>query len=129
MPYVLSPLINVESPGMWHEGNAYEAESIYSIDRSPPPVNYDKHILKPHSLTHLETPAHTKNDGSRFDYYYHNHLNFFYESTLVLRPEENYYKPLKSSKIYQWQIYKDQTQNRINKLMLIKRLPEVPKGK
>lgn len=68
MPYVLSPIIKLDSPGMWSEGAAYEKKSIYSIDSGKnPPVNYDTHILRPHSLTNLETPAHTQKDGKRLE--------------------------------------------------------------
>lgn len=118
MPYVLSPMIDVNSPGMWHEGNAYEVENIYSIDKGPPPVNYDKHIIKPHSLTHLETPAHTQKNGSRIKYYYRNHLNYFYGPTLVLKLEGDNYVEQKNTSIKHWLISKDQIQQKIEKMKL-----------
>lgn len=53
MPYVLSPIINENSPGMWYEGYAYEKKNIYSLKSGKmPPVNYDEHTIRPHSLTH-----------------------------------------------------------------------------
>ncbi len=38
LPYVLSPLIDLNSPGIWGEGFAYEKKSIFSIekDKLPP---------------------------------------------------------------------------------------------
>jgi hypothetical protein len=38
MPYILSPLIEINSPGMWLEGVAYEKKKNYSIeeDKLPP---------------------------------------------------------------------------------------------
>jgi arylformamidase len=86
MPYILSPMISINSPGMWLEGPAYEKESIYSIEPGKmPPVNYDKHIICSHSLTHLETPAHTMRDGKHLDVFYQENVNHFFGKTVVIK--------------------------------------------
>ncbi len=38
MPYILSPMIGLDSPGMWFEGPAYEKRSIFSIDTGKMPL-------------------------------------------------------------------------------------------
>lgn len=46
MPYVLSPIILENSPGLWFEGTGYEKSKIYSIaDNEVPLINYDAHLL------------------------------------------------------------------------------------
>lgn len=63
---------------MWTEGDAYKKENIFSISSGKmPPVNYDVHTLKPHSLTHAESPLHVLADGASIDQLYKN-LNFMY---------------------------------------------------
>lgn len=94
MPFILSPMIRSQSQGMWAEGVAYEKRNIYSIEAGMPPVNYDEHLLRPHSLTHLETPAHTMKDGHRLDAYYSNSIGSFYGKTLVLKLKATGYEPL-----------------------------------
>lgn len=39
-------------------GPAYEVENLSRIDGDPdsPPVHYDQHLLRPHSITHAEAP-------------------------------------------------------------------------
>lgn len=73
MPYIITPTFLIGSNVEWMEGAAYEQENIYQIQEGMlPPVNYDKHILKPHSLTHIETPKHTQKNGKGIDYYIKN---------------------------------------------------------
>lgn len=104
MPHVLSPLISTDAPGMWFEGPAYSKKNIYSLEPGKqPPVNYDEHTLRPHSLTHLETPAHTQKNGNRLDFYYEKHVNFFFGKTLVLRLRGNNYQAL-GNNIFHWVI-------------------------
>ena len=123
MPYVLSPLIEVGSPGMWFEGSAYEKKSIYSIDSGKmPPVNYDEHTLKPHSLTHLETPAHTVRNGRRLGDYFLNSLQNFYGETVVIRLSGNNYLPLRDG-IFHWTISSKEISERLSKLNIY----QVPK--
>lgn len=118
MAYLLSPLIKIKSPGMWFEGDGYEKKSIYSIeDGKLPPVNYDEHIFRPHSLTHMETAAHTQKDGQRIGHYYQNNMSMFYGSTLVLKLKGNHYKNLGQG-VYHWVITLEQILERLHDLKL-----------
>jgi len=103
--YLLSPKISTDLQGMWFEGSAYERQSIYSInDSSPPPVNYDKHTLKPHSITHMEAPAHTLDNGNTVDYFF-NDLTNFIGKALVIKVKKGSYKLVdKEKSIYHWEI-------------------------
>lgn len=108
MPFILSPLINLNDPGMWGEGPSYQRKNIFSIESGKlPPVNYDEHILRPHSLTHIETAAHTQKHGHTVDYYFKNHLNYFYGSTLVVKLTGDKYKSL-GDDIFHWEISEDE---------------------
>ncbi len=116
MPYVLSPMIVEHSPGMWFEGHAYEKKSIYSIESGKiPPVNYDEHIIRSHSLTHLETPAHTQKDGKKLEYYYDQKLEYFYGETLVIKLDGNHYKEIGNGHFH-WVIEEGQIKERLNAL-------------
>ena len=88
---------------MWGEGSGYEKKNIYSIEEGKlPPVHYDEHIFRPHSLTHMETSAHVNEGGHTIDYYYQNHSDFFYGDALVVKLKGNRY-PL-------WEITKEELQ-------------------
>ena len=116
MPYVLSPVIELDSPGMWFEGAAYEKKSIYSIDSGKqPPVNYDEHVLRPHSMTHLESPAHTQKDGKRIDSYYKESLKHFYGQTLVIKLKGNNYQA-RENNIFHWIISERDIRERLSDL-------------
>lgn len=88
MPYIISPPIKLGSPGEWREGSAYEKENLYEIKEGKlPPVNYDKHILKPHSLCHIETPLHTQKEGKSISDYFKSNPSHFYGKCVVLKFE------------------------------------------
>jgi len=72
MPKILASLIRVGQPGMWREGVAYEKNSIYKITKNSdlPPVNYDEHILRPHSICHVDAPSHIVAGGKTVDDYF-----------------------------------------------------------
>lgn len=113
MPYILSPIIKQGSSAMWMEGAAYEKKMIYSIANGKlPHVNYDEHVLRPHSLTHFETPAHTINDGKRLDSFYRD-PNYFFGSTLVIKLQGNKYES-KGNGIYHWVISREEIETKIN---------------
>lgn len=115
MPYILSPMITSDSPGMWGEGLAYENKNIYSIEPGKmPPVQYDEHVLRSHSLTHVETPAHTIKDGKKLDVYYQDPKNF-YGKTLVIRLTGNNYVD-KGNGIFHWVVSKAEIEERLNAL-------------
>lgn len=94
MPYVLSPTIKLKSPGMWREGEAYSKDNIYNIKEGVlPPVNYDAHTLKPHSLTHAESSLHVLKNGKSIDSYFED-PSYLYGSAVVLKFSAKNYKPL-----------------------------------
>jgi arylformamidase len=75
MPYLLSRPIHPSVPELWKEGAPYQRTSIYDgchEDASPssPPVRYDAHILKPHSLAHADAPAHILKNRRTIDSYF-----------------------------------------------------------
>lgn len=109
MPYFLSQNISEDLQPMWGEGPIYKKNQIYSIsDNKLPPVNYDSHCFKPHSLTHLETPAHTEANGRRLDYFLQNHSEYFYGPCTVLKV-----KKLKNSKENIWRLTSEELKDSI----------------
>lgn len=71
MPYVLSPLIRPDAPGLWAEGPPYSVEPIYDLcNPAHPPVRYDAHRLAPHSLPHVDAPSHILDDGGDVGSYF-----------------------------------------------------------
>ncbi len=116
MPYVLSPQIVDQTPGMWNEGVGYEKKNLYSIKKdSLPPVNYDEHTLRPHSITHLETPAHTIKEGKKIDFFFEKELGHFYGKTVVIRLKGNQYKN-QGNGIFHWSITKEEIVQRLKAL-------------
>jgi kynurenine formamidase len=115
MPYILSPIIKNGSQAMWREGSGYEKKSIYKIEGDKlPPVNYDEHILRPHSLTHIETPAHTIESGARLESYFQNHPNYFFGKTFVIKLSGNQFKKI-DEEVYHWEISPAEIQERLKK--------------
>lgn len=96
MPYVLSPIIKENFQGLWFEGSPYKKETIYDInstDPKSPPVNYSAYTLKPHSLTHIESAAHTMKEGKTVDTYFADTgLRHFWGKVLVVRLKDNGFK-------------------------------------
>lgn len=71
MPYVLSPLIRADAPGLWAEGAPYRVEPVYEITNpAHPPVRYGAHRLAPHSLPHVDAPSHILEHGAAIDSYF-----------------------------------------------------------
>ena len=71
MPYILSPLIRPDAPGLWAEGAPYSVEPIYDLcNPAHPPVRYDAHRLAPHSLPHVDAPSHILEDGGDVGSYF-----------------------------------------------------------
>lgn len=122
MPYILSPLVKENMEGLWFEGAPYEKENIYCIDGAAPPVNYDKHTFKSHSLTHAEGSLHTQADGKSVDTYFSK--DFFYGRVTVVRLKGDNFKIVDSNqKIYHWEVELDELKDalknkRPNKLIL-----------
>ncbi len=71
MPYVLSPLIRPDAPGLWAEGAPYTVEPVYDLcNPAHPPVRYGAHRLAPHSLPHVDAPSHILEDGADVGAYF-----------------------------------------------------------
>lgn len=75
MPFILSRPVHPSLPELWREGAPYQRTNIYDgcrSDTSPavPPVHYDAHILRPHSLAHADAPAHIIDGGKTIDSYF-----------------------------------------------------------
>ena len=86
MPFVISPRISLGTQGEWHEGSAYTKENLYTLTKEGlPPVNYDAHTLKPHSLSHIESPLHTQKAGRSIDKFFEQDLSHFFGKCIVLK--------------------------------------------
>lgn len=110
MPYFLSPLITENDPGLWFEGDAYKKQNLYSIENPEhPPVNYDSHTIKPHSLAHMEAPAHIEKNGKTVDSYFDSSLSScFYGKALVVKLKGEKWEPVKGSNhLYHWEVSKE----------------------
>lgn len=85
MPYVLSPPVTPSRGGVWGEGPAYEVNNIYGIETpGPPAVHYDQHLVRPHSVTHAESPGHIIAGGGGLDPFF-DRGHHFWGSVLVVR--------------------------------------------
>jgi arylformamidase len=112
MPYILSPLITEDSEGMWFEGAAYTKDQIYSIVPGiVPPVNYDQHTLKSHSITHIEAPKHVSNDGKTVDKYFNK--SHVFGGCTVVKLSGNNYKEVGDG-IYHWEVSLTELQHALN---------------
>ena len=110
MPYNLSHLISEDMQGLWFEGTPYKKENIYNIkDGALPPVNYDIHSLKPHSLTHIETPKHTQEDGASIEEY---DSEYFYGKCQVIKLKGDRFKKINED-IFHWEITKEELKEHI----------------
>ncbi len=88
MPYLLGGSITSQLKGLWGEGAPYQREVIYNLesdDPSTPPVNYSTHIIKPHSIPHVDVPRHIIRDGATVDHYFKHNLAPFFGSVVVVR--------------------------------------------
>lgn len=110
MPKIISQMINESLPGLWKEENAYIKKNLYNIDSGKlPPVNYDSHILNSHSLTHIESPLHTKKGGNSIDQELCN-LEKFYGNCHVIKLTGDHYKKIDEI-TYHWEVTFDQLKN------------------
>ncbi len=115
MPYVLSPPIHTKLPGLWGEGAPYVTESVYDIwskDLSHPPVQYNAHTLKPHSITHIDFPGHTIPDGKTAENYFEGKaMRAFWGPTVVVRLEGEFWEEVQGdSQLRVWRVSKEQLQ-------------------
>lgn len=108
----------MKMPGMWMEGTPYEKEELYSIQPGKlPPVNYDKHILKAHSLTHAEAQLHVVKDGYSIDHYFQT-PQFYFGKTIVVRLEGNKYKEIPGGNgLHHWEVSLDEIKTNVERVL------------
>ena len=112
MPYILSPLIKENMQGMWGEGAPYSKEIIYKLTEGGlPPVNYDKHIIKSHSLPHIESSRHISNNGKCTHEFFS--TNHYFGSCRVIRFQGDNFKELNDG-VFHWEISLDELQEKLN---------------
>ena len=89
MPYILSAPLHNDLPGLWGEGAPYESKIIYDIrssDPSKPPVHYQAHTLKPHSIPHIDAPGHIIPGGQTVEQCFSEQwLHCFYGQAVVVK--------------------------------------------
>jgi len=129
MPYILSPIIKESFEGMWFEGSPYKKELIYDInstDPKSPPVNYSSYTLKPHSLPHIETAAHTQKEGKTVDFYFKEKMfsHFFGKTTVLKLKGNNFKKHATVEGVSIWDISKEEILNSLSDLNNSTEIPE-----
>lgn len=129
MPYFISPTVRRGQKGLWMEGEAYQVESIIDIkkeDLSKPPVNYEKHILKPHSICHIESPLHILKDGGTVDNYFNPEKSkALWGKALVIKLKGNKFKPTtRVPNHWQWQVTKEELVSAVEKILGNGKMPE-----
>lgn len=113
MPYVLSRIISPGNPGFWREGAAYSVETIYDIKSGNPafpPVHYLSHTLKPHSLCHVDAPAHTIPGGATIgDFFNKGNLGPFFGECVLVSMQGRKWKPtLGIADHFEWRVSRDE---------------------
>lgn len=115
MSYILSPELKLNMPEMWSEGSPYTKHSIYDIQSGKmPPVNYDSHTIKSHSVTHAESELHVKADGKSLDKYFAD-PKYFYGPCLVVRLQGNNYSS-SGNGIFQWEVTEKELRDGIERV-------------
>ncbi|MGZ3775639.1 MAG: cyclase family protein [Pseudobdellovibrionaceae bacterium] len=125
MPYVLSPIISCRLPGLWGEGSAYSTDKIYDLDDpKSPPVRYQAHTIKPHSVPHLDAPAHILKNGPSVDWFYKsNFLEGFYGDVVVIRLKGDSFAPTSVPHVSLWEVSIEELKNAIQKVVKDGSLP------
>lgn len=111
MPHILAPFISKRMPGLWGEGHPYSSEVIYDIcstDSSVPPIHYEEHSIKPHSICHFDAPGHIIPGGKKIDELITGMPDFFYGAVTVIRiPRPNFSPHLLNPLTKQYEITVD----------------------
>lgn len=106
MQYQLSPVIDEVFQPMWLEGSPFHQKNLYNFEQTGPPVHYNSYEFKPHSLTHVESQAHTVPGGKTLDQY---DLSYFIGKSLVIKLKGDGYRLVDAEKqIYHWIISEDE---------------------
>jgi arylformamidase len=108
MPYLLSPPIHKDLAGLWGEGPPYSTHVIYNIherSESSPPVHYEAHLLKPHSIPHIDAPAHIIPGGKTVDCLISESPQLFFGSVTVLRLEQPSWQAFQDNpELFLWEV-------------------------
>ncbi|WKE65172.1 hypothetical protein PVT67_16135 [Gallaecimonas kandeliae] len=104
MPYYLGHPCHNQLPALWGEGQPFERQALYrKREGQLPPINYDSHLFKPHSLTHLETSAHIDNAGMTVDAVFSQRASSLFGPCLVLRLQGDGFRSLGNG-ISHWEV-------------------------
>jgi kynurenine formamidase len=108
MPYLIAPIIRKDLPELWAEGSPYSTEKIYDLcsgKENSPPVNYDAHTLRPHSICHFDAPNHIIENGNNITETLAKNQRTFYGPVSVLRLNEKKFVPHPSvQKVLHWEV-------------------------
>ena len=122
MIYIIGNKIKSDDSGFWGEGEPYSVENIYSIELDKiPPVNYDVHTFKPHSLTHCESAKHTSNSGKTLDKILSLNPECFVGDCLVIKFKPFYIQI--SEKLFIHKVTKKELSDRIASLCQLRAIP------
>ncbi|HEY9720533.1 MAG TPA: cyclase family protein [Oscillatoriaceae cyanobacterium] len=118
MPYVLSPLIHAGLPALWREGAPYQAETIYASGPDEPPIWYSAHTLRPHSLPHLDAPAHTQPGGRTVEAYFEEGpRRSLYGPALVVKLTSPEWQPVPGARdAFHWEVGVEALQPAVHRL-------------
>lgn len=121
MPYVLSGMVRPDLPGFWGEGATYSTQSIYDLDAANPqhpPVNYDSHTLKPHSLCHMDAPAHMIPSGKTVEAFFSPEgMSRLFGKALVVKMQKPNWQPVEGMKDHVvWRITREELQREIRRV-------------
>ena len=121
MPFFIGGNIDSDLPGLWGEGNAYQASTVYDIlstDPKLPPVNYQAHTIKPHSVTHVDAASHIIIGGDTVDAYFQpDRSQCFYGETLVIKLEGCKWQDVPgNNKLKVWRITRGELESAVYKL-------------
>lgn len=117
MPYFLSPLIKKNMPSQFNEGSPYSSNTLIDIKKNAPnlpPVHYDEHLLRPHSLTHMEFPLHTNAKGKTLTDFFMHQTQSFFGRTLLLQFEGDHWKKSdQNENSFHWEISIETLKNKL----------------
>ena len=112
MPYVLAPTIKKSLQGLWQEGSPYTSKVIYDIcdpDPKKPPVHYEAHTLKPHSICHFDAPAHIVAGEPTIDKLFSTSPSIFYGPVLIVRLKKQNFMPRpRQNNWSHWEVTKEE---------------------
>jgi kynurenine formamidase len=100
-------MIRRDAPGLWGEGAPYETSVIYDIasgDPKKPPVHYEEHRIRPHSICHFDAPGHTIAGGATISDLYASRPEMFHGWTAVVKLREPKFGRPNSAGVSHWEV-------------------------